>query len=321
MAVTSVRESWEGRAGKDVWTRQRTYTRTFEVVTDDPADDVTVAGSAVGPDGKRIPRLGDAYPGDSAAVVVSVHPSNLTDSPFHWLVTVEYDTQPPVPEAQQPSTSPPPPPPQAEQGEQQGVDRKENPLGRPPVWKFSFQQTTEPVQRSYFGALEPLRNSADLPFDPPATIEVSRPVVTCTWNVALVNLDRLDDLQDAVNDRPFWGKAARTWRCIGIDAQSNFENDCWFWTVTVTLAYRRETWDLKLLDAGYSEKVFVDPNNAGSPVWVWQKMKDPWGNEPTEPVPLDGNGRKLAIGSQPVFLEFRVYPERDFNTLWPTLTG
>jgi hypothetical protein len=323
MAVTSVKKSWEGRTGKDDWTRHRTYTQTYEVTTDDPADDVTVAGAAIDPSsGERIPRLGDLYPSDDAAVVVSIVPSQSSESPFCWVVSVEYDTQPKVPEAQQPTlTSPPPPPPSSEDNGKQGVDRPENPLGKPPVWKFGFEKTTEVAQRSLFGARLPFTNSAGLPFDPPPTVEVGRPTVTVTWNVAAVNFDRLDDWKDSVNSTTWWGKAPRTWRVINVEATSNFENKFYFWTITGTLAYKPETWDLQILDCGYAEKLFVDPNNAGSPIWVWQKIKDPWGQEATEPVPLDGNGRKLAANGTPVFLTFRYYPERDFNTAWPTILG
>lgn len=311
--VGTAKEQWPGRVGKDDWNKHRTYTRVFEVWTDDPNDDVTVVGNATG-----IPLLGDSHPNDDAAVVVSVSPSQSEETPLRWTVAIEYDTQPPVRDALQPSaTSPPPPPPPGAPGPQSPADRAENPLDRAPIWKVSFQQTEQVVTRTFANG-EDIVNSAGLPFDPPLTIEVSRPLISCTWNVATLNLDKLELLQDAVNAEPYFGRPARTLRCVGIEAGSGFENGVGFWTVTVTLAYNRDTWDVRVLDAGYAVKRTEDWEGTGTPTVRWVKIKDPYGNEATEPVPLDGAGQALAPDENPVYLTFAIYPERDFPALIPS---
>lgn len=311
--VGTAKEQWPGRTGKDDWNKHRTYTRVFEVWTDDPNDDVTVAGNATG-----IPLLGDSHPSDAAAVVVSVVPTQDSETPYRWDVSIEYDTQPPVRDSLQPTTtSPPPPPPPGAPGPQTPADRAENPLDRAPIWKVSFQQTTEVVTRTFANG-EDILNSAGLPFDPPITIEVSRPLISVTWNVATLNLDKIDLLQDGVNNAEFFGRAARTLRCVGIEAGSGFENGVHFWTVTVTLAYNRDTWDIRVLDAGYAVKKTEDFEGNGSTTERWVKVKDPYGNEATEPVPLDGAGQVLATDEDPVYLTFPVYEERDFAALLPS---
>lgn len=312
MSVVRVKQTWEGRGGHDGWDRRRTYTQTWEVLTDDPTDDVATVGGSL-----LLPRLGDPHPEDSAAVVVSVDPSCSAESPTIWAVQIQFDTQPPVPNALQPSTTSPPPSPPPPSPPTTPADEPENPLNRAPIWRITFETTTEPAVKTLFGAELPILNSAGLPFDPPPMAEVSRPVVSVTWNTATCNLELLEQIDNTVNDAEFLGRPARTLKARIADMSSAFENDQAFWTITVSLAYKRDTWDLKFLDCGYHEK--VTESIIGVPTTFWRKIKDPYGNEPTEPVPLNGFGRKLAPGDTPIYKEYRYYPERDFATLLPAL--
>lgn len=306
MSVASVNELWDGRSGQDTFTKRRTFSRAFEVITTDPADNAAVAGGT-----SLLPRLGDGYPLDPAALVVAVKPQQDSDNPYRWIVTIDYDTQPDIPQSQQASQQPVNG--QSQQQEQQPAQVPENPLSRPPVWKYSYQQTTEAVRVDNGGAA--VVNSAGLPFDPPATIEVSRPVLSVTVNRAAFDHSAFDQLQDAVNSKQWWGLNPRVARCIGLEVASAFENGVAYWTVTYTFALKYDTWDLRILDCGYTEKVVEHHVGDPGPVTRQRKIKDPYGREATEPVPLDGNGAKLAVGDPPVFLTFRVYRERDFNEL------
>jgi hypothetical protein len=323
MSVVAVNELWDGRSGQDTFTKRRTFSRVYEVLCDSPLDNAAVAGGTA-----FLPRLGYPYPNDPAAIVVAVKPQQDGDNPLRWLVTIDYDTQPDIPSSQQASQQP--------NGgqEQQPQQVPENPLNRPPVWKYSYQQTTEvvasanrEVSKRTFNTVNgrvdfdhpidtvvtvggPVVNSAGLPFDPPATIEVSRPIVTVTHNLAAFDHSAFDDLQDAVNSVGWWGLNPRCARCIGLEATSAYENGVSFWQVTYTFAVKRDTWDVRILDCGYSEKY-----DSGGGVFKQRKIKDAWGREATEPVPLDGNGAKLAVGQPPVYMVFRVYRERDFNEL------
>ena len=90
------------------------------------------------------------------------------------------------------------------------------------------------------------------------------------------------------------------------------ENGAAFWQITYTLAVKRDTWDVKVLDAGYAE---LDPGSVGAGVPPhWVKIVDDFGHEPTEPVPLNGSGRRLTPGDDPVYLSFRVYREVSYAT-------
>lgn len=311
--IGTAKEQWPGRTGKDDWNKHRTYTRVFEVWTDDPNDGVTVAGSATG-----VPDLGDSHPEDAAAVVVSVVPTQDEATPLRWTVAVEYDTQPPVRDSLQPETVSPPPPPPPPASPQTPADRKENPLDRAPIWRVGFQQTTVPATYSLFGAEIIVRNSAKLPSDPPPMVERSMPSVSVTYNTASFNFSKLVETQDAVNDAEWQKMPARTVRCIGAEANSGYENGVHFWTVTYTFLVKDATWDLKILDCGYAELIeeAASPGNGMVASMYWRKIKDPFGNEPTEPVPLDGNGLKLLPSGTPVYKTFRFYKERNFTTLF-----
>lgn len=308
MPVISVRESWEGRQGSDSFKRRRTYTRTYEVFTSSPYDGPEIVGSC-----PLLPRLGFPHPNDLAAIVQSIKPSQDSSDPQRWLVSVDYDTECDI---------------DSEKQDPKDVD--ENPLNRPPVFKFSFQQVSEVTADSQdydlttgllTGRNKPIRNSAKLPFDPPLTIEVSRPVVTVTVNRAVWSLDDAIQLQDAVNDKPWQNLNARVARCIGVEAGSKFENKIRYWEVQYSFALKRDTWDIRLLDAGFAELIpsSVEESIGGNPALViperYVKITDAFGREATEPVPLNGSGRKLRPGDPAVFRVFRVYKERDFSTL------
>lgn len=305
MAVTSVYELFEGRSGVDTFTRQRTYTRTFEVLTDDDDDGPAVAGGNV-----LLPRLGDSHPEDSQAVVVAVRPSQDGAEPRRWVVSIDYDTQPELPEALQPSGG----------AEQDVADVPDSPLDRRPVWKFSFQQTTEVATKGYpvsplgVGLVEEaIQTSAGMPFDPPVTIEVSRPVVTVTIQVPDLSPSYLLDVQDATNNAPWKGIPERCAKCVGVEAGSGFENGVFFWTITYTFAIKWDTWDIRVLDAGYHQLVH---NSQANPTDYVAGIVDPNGHN-DGPWPLDGMGHKALPGADPVFLRYVVFRQADFATLFP----
>jgi hypothetical protein len=81
----------------------------------------------------------------------------------------------------------------------------------------------------------------------------------------------------------------------------------------------RRTWDLRLLNCGYSEKVErEDPDDpGGDPVIVHQKITDTQNQPIGEPVPLAADGTKLAADGTPI--EVRGLPAQlhpaDFATL------
>ncbi|HYH67161.1 MAG TPA: hypothetical protein VD866_20865 [Urbifossiella sp.] len=299
--MASAEEVWEGRQATSSWPDKRVYTRVFDVTTDSPFDDAATAAAVVGIS------KGDPHPTDDVAVCVSINPSQKADSPTLWQVSYGYDSHPEIPEVLQPDAtggvSPPEPVTPAE-----AAAAGENPQSKQPVWKVSFQQTQEPAVKDR--NLDPVWNSARLPFDPPIMVEVSRPIVTVTFNKPSFGLDHAEYIQDAVNSETWRGMEPRTCRLIGVEAQSMQENGVAFWSVSYTLAIKRDTWDYRPLDCGFAEWDLGSPG-LGIPA-RWVKIVDDYGKEPTEPVPLNGSGRKLTPGDAPVYLRFRIYREISF---------
>jgi hypothetical protein len=302
MAVVSVQELFDSREGGADKDGRATYSRTWEVITDDPLDGPKTASAAAG-----IPARGAPYETDTEddpfALAQDARVRQSSESPLIWYVTVNYDSRFDWPTGVQPSdavassgsggTVTPPDP-----GEQD-----ESPLNRPPVWRCTFQQTQEVAEYDFSG--DAIVNAAGLPFDPPVMKDVSHPVVTLTRNVPTFTLANARLLQDAVNDAAWCGFPERAVKVSGVEFGPKYENGTAFFEVTYQLAVKYPNWDKKVLNAGYTEKT------GGA----WVKIVDANGRAPTEPVPLAADGTKLTPAGTPNFLTFRIAPERDFGTL------
>lgn len=311
-------ELFEGRTGEDNFTRHRTYSRYFEILTTSDSDDVATAGSYA-----SLPRLGDSYPSDAFAVCVGVVPTQDSLNPRRWLVEIKYDTQPDrgtgaggVADALQPV--------EAGGGSAAPGTLDENPLLRPTKWKITFQQSTEALRTAYardkvtglnVGGSVEVVNSAGLMFDPGITVEVSRPVLTITKNYADFSIAAAADLIDSVNTTTWQGLTSRQARCIGIETESTWENGVFFWPVTYSIALKQDTWDMRILDAGTVEGWKIGHDFLGRPIYEYHAILDTTGNPVNDPVPLDGAGRRRPIGLPEVYLLFSAYKQRDFNSL------
>lgn len=298
MAVTSVEKMWSGRSGADTLLNHRTYRVVYEIIVDDPTTSEVDIVNATG-----VPQVGSALAIDSGAYMVDFELAVSDDSPFIFYFTAKYDSKPELPEAFDPG---------AEGAEPGDIDA--NPLLRPAVWSVSFTKTTEPAVKWYainnLGVMDAnlslIRNSAKLPFDPPATIEVSRPILRATKNIAptAATLSFFMSLQDRVNDRVWRGLAKHVARIDGVTGAGKKENGINFVEVAIDIALKWDTWALQLLDCGYAE--LTTRTVPGPPVAqqkTWTKIRDPFGQEASEPVPLNGAGRKLAPDADPVYLK------------------
>lgn len=303
MAVVSVDKLFTGRGGADNLQKRRVYREVWEVVTNSASDGEQVVANAAG-----VPPLGSSHPVDAQAIVTGVDADQSEDTPFLWLVRVTYDSKPDFPNALDPQTG-------------QTLSPAEipaNPLDRPAVWEFSFVATSEPAVkwRKIINdvpgeAAEAITNSAGMPFDPPVMVEVARPVIRVTKNVASVTGAFLNQLEGAINDRPWRGLNKWCARVSGVRAGNKWENEIPFVELAIEIAIRRETWALEVLDAGMWEKTVVGGANK------YTQIVDPFGAPASEPQPLNGTGQKLAPGLAPNYLRGlpHVYHEEDFATL------
>lgn len=339
----------------DDWTGRRVYTRTFLVVTDNNANDgesVLEASNSLGlpaigdrhPENdaalvtERNPEQDSAYPrrwfvtvvndtqpggpagGDNGAASSqqeSLLPNTANAGTFPSDSGGNLGGAPNGGALGSQSTS-------AASSPQTPGQRPDNPLERPYSVSGSFQQTTEVLREAFktddngnnVKGSKSVLNSAGLMFDPPVTVEVSRPLMRIKKNYAELYLANLCELQDAINYDWFKGFPPRTLRCVGIEYESGYENGTAFWSVTYNFAVNWLGWEIRVLDAGLYERFEIGTDAAtGKPVYEWRAIRDKHGEPITEPVPLDGKGKKKKPDDPETYLVFSAYKQRLFNSL------
>lgn len=257
-----------------------TYTRRFQVQTDDPETEPYTVLSATG-----IPALNEAYPGDSKAKCRSVRPAQDSGSRLVWEVLVEYSSA-----RQSPIRT-----------------RTTRPWARPPKIAWGKHSRIEAVVKDKNG--DPLRNSAHDRFDPPPTKEVFYP------SVRIVRYERTYSMQRAilylnhVNSHSFVFQgitvSAGEALCVGFQGTQVDVDGVECWEVEYEF-YFAPTWEMEVLDQGYYF-------NSGGRRYQYT---DSNGEPMKTPALLDGSGGKLTYpGGTPVFLSFDVYDTKDFRAL------
>lgn len=279
MGIAEVYESYDGgRSGAIDENFQGTYTRNFEVQTDDPLTGIIAVrnapGIAIGTP-YSIGTIGASYyEEDPGAFAKSIRAQQDGKEPTKWQVSIEYGPW---------------------------QSREANPLEEAPKVSYGFAQFQMVVWRDKDGLA--MLNSAGDPIDPPVVRDESRMVINITRNEATYDPDLADTLKDVVNDGVWRGRPARTWKAAAPTGDPANHPACGdYYVVKYQFAYNPDTWDWYQLDQGYREVV------SGARKLI---MLD---NAPaSSPVPLNGSGGKLAVGGTPVFRQFKLYKEIDFS--------
>lgn len=300
MAITSVKEIWNGRTGEVTAKKyQRAYVRTFRILTDSRLDGpVTILAS------RLLPRLGTLYIEPSGRVDFGVslkHKKCKIDQsePLAWEVSCEYDNEPADPEKSQ----------EQESKDENSDKQADDPNDRFTEVSFSFHQFQKAIQKDLDG--KAIANSAGAPFNPPVEIDDSRPVITVKRNEAAFNFGVAGGFKDCVNAGGYMGYGAGQVKLFNISATRKYAENKISWEVSYEFHVRPEGWQLQLLDQGFWELPAAGQEAAN------RDFKD--NNVLQHPMLLDGNGKRLkpAPGQniQGTFLNFRVYPKADFNAL------
>lgn len=298
MAVVSVGETWiEGREGRITDENSRSYRKTFIVVVDSVNDDSITVQQATGiPAMFAVWTSRDGTEIDLGSVVREISSNQDPDNPLRWTVEVLYDS--------------------IHAREEEYTD---NPLDRPADWEMSFVQFQRVADKGYrVTAVDPdtgeetveadetaITNSSGEVYDPPAEKDDSRPVLIVTKNQATFDPALAVEYQDAVNDDYFFGAAPGLAKMQSIRAVHAFENNVDFYRVTYEVHFRREGWNLKLLDQGFHELV------AGELVAI----VDDNGVVANNPRLLNGAGLKNPNGDPPQFRTYRIYERKKFKEL------
>lgn len=291
MAVKKVIEIHEQRNGTVTLQGdglvKKSYTRVFLVETDLATDDAAIVLASA-----DLPKETDVYPSDDDTVCKSRDAQPMAQQPMAWTVVVHYDNDP-------------------------WINACSNPLYCPPKYSYSWQKTKEILEKDLDD--KPVVNSANCPL----ILERDRsiPLIQIEW--ASINLDEtdLEKYQDSLNSEAWHGHAIGCVKVEGLTAkQAQDAKFGQYYQKTLTLAINDQGWQKKLLDAGKYELLNGEilsekPDLAGGvpPVVELQPPRleaiRVRGQPVSEPYPLNGSGRILQIGANPVYLSFKTYKQ------------
>jgi hypothetical protein len=273
MAVIGSQERFDNR-GEVSMTGGRKLDRTFEVLSDnyaDTADDVIDGIGAY---------IGAAHPSFPICLVEKISAEKLDDSPFWWLVKVEY-AEPKMPDGTPPNTE------------------AQEPQDQDPQFKVSFSTDS----------ITPLKdlddhdfvNSAGEPFESPPVISFGVASISIMKKKLSISIAGEASKVNSINSDTFLGLDQYTCRVAGIEAVLKSERAFVFWEVTYTIAYNPIPFHpFKILDQGRNVK------KDGKLV----PATDDFGKEYPSPVLLNTSGEKTDT---PEYKDFKVYEFMTFS--------
>lgn len=287
MAVTSSSERFQERStqydGK-TWTA----TRSWLVETDSWSDAEDTVSTASG-----LPAYGEAHPNPIAAAMwaKSINYKQVGgDTPMAWLVTVSYTS-----ERELDSTNP---------------DNDE----------VLVAFNSEIYQEAVFEDKDSkaIMNSANDPFDPPATIDNNQLIATITSSHQAIPTWILN-YQNAVNSAGFTisglqvGTGLAKVTRVSVSARQ-LRGSTYYNTLSTEIHIKKSGWRLRPLDQGLQQKELDangQPTGRNIPIYLADK------EVATSPHPLDGNGIAFydVTPATAVYGNFKVYDELDFTAL------
>lgn len=187
-----------------------------------------------------------------------------------------------------------------------------NPLLNQPMASWSSQKFEEiayiDTQTGY-----PILNSAGEYFDPPATKDATRLMLSIVKYQSTYNYPLSQVVQDTCNLNPWAGYGAKQVKCTSVQADPPIWNPLvgrvWRATYQFELMASGQTWQLNILDAGMRQLV------GGT---QWEAIKDENMQPISEPALLNGSGSPLSPGTPstltPVFLQYDGLNVIDFSS-------
>lgn len=295
MAVVSVGEMIGAREKSTRDNGDREYRRKFRVICDSQQDDGHVVASNI-----NIPQRWTPYTTpthfDQKALCRSVTARQTSDARI-WEVECTYST------AQT----------------QEEEDEQDDPLQEPPDISVSFETMQVPIigttSSSVVSTTAPgvkfigrIGNTLGVIYDPPPMDDESRPIVTIARNEPSFNMLRAIDYQDAVNSDAFFGAEPRQIKMRSITGEFQVSKGTAYWRITYVLAFKRETWDKRLLNQGpfYSK---VANSTASSDYVAFEEGGRPyWGA-------LKEDGTKVTADTDAYYRQYRCKKELPFAAL------
>jgi|694.fasta_scaffold02400_22 hypothetical protein len=287
--IVDCREMFRGRSRNADLTGVPTYQRIFLVRTNVQNPNLRNVAAAPGIAWR------EQHPDDVNAYLVESTTQQDGESPFHYKVTYNYKY----------------------------LDETETiPWLRPATFSFNGSLASAPAFWHYptdsNSATQIIVNSAGDPLSGLDRDEAEFSVSIQFNQRPPFNYAKAQLYVGAINSDTWSGGVARTWKCQSITSTRKSEVvpaanpdsppvRVYYWETSTTLAYRRDTWDLKTWDVGFNEIV------SGKRVKIYA------GSEPvSEPAALQSGSAK-APGQPPNMLQFRIYPTMTFVGTFPPL--
>jgi len=285
MSITDNNEIWRGESLSDEADGSRTYSRKFEIFSDDPNESWSVIRAAL-PTG--------AHPDDASAYVSSRSVSRSDESRLKWEATVNYEWKP--------------------------TDPGDDPTLRPAKIRWTSSLIQKAIVRDING--NACVNSAGDYFDPPLEAELPRWTATIQFNAASIPVGILQ-YAGAVNNSAITidgvSIAEERARVLSLDiGEEDEENDVAFRSVTIAVECRDASdsgFDLEPLDQGFRATV------SGRLTAIVIDDDDGGRAKATSPVLLDGSGAQLTSPSPgtAVFMFYEITRKLDL-TVFPGIT-
>jgi hypothetical protein len=279
MGIISVGEKLS-RSGEQNGKGEVTYSRLFQVITDDPWTGAKAVREAVPI------AIGEPYvtstESDSASVCIGKNASCNSEDGKRWDVTVSY-------------------------GDNSKVE-EQNPLAEPADISWSFAQFTRPVDIDCDSVA--ILNAASDPYSEPIETDDSRPVLKVTRNEAGFDPALANAYRDATNSDSFMGFSPGCCKVSNISATrtkfANPELGDFYYVTSYEIHFNPDGFDRKILNAGLRELVEVDGEIVKKPILIA-------GQPVSEPHLLDENGKALEQGGEPVFRTHRLNNRLPFS--------
>lgn len=294
MSVSSAKEHWPNRGASFGVPRESAVRRHWVVKTNNKWDDAGVIKQHF------IDSLGIALyvphpnPNLQNFLFRTLDCDPRTETPTVWDVVGNYSSEPIDEEEQEQNDNP-------------------NPTLRPTVIEWDSELSQEFTGRDKNG--KAMLNSAGDAFESIEKDDVRWRIIVqkCFANVPgwVVNfVNKVNSSAITVDGQTLDARTCKLQR-LSIPRRQ-VENGISFVEVTAEIAYRSDTWDVYRLDEGFNA---LDRVGARYKILIQDENGEM--REPTEPVPLDGEGSVLITANEDtaVFRHFKIYNEADFNDL------
>ena len=289
-----VTENWEGISAEYSATDNMRGVRFvqpgfYHVVVDENV--TTIEASILALNDYRIPKVYDLHPYTPWAYVKTVRADALGTKTF--LITVNYEAI-------------------------------EDPLAEIPETQWSFSSTTEPIDLDVEG--EPITNSAGEPPNPPLTEDFEDLVLRRSMNWESFDPIVAATYMGKINSDVFLGFPPGVCKIKEFSGEQRKTGPFWYWAVNIEVHIRWDGWRKRFEDKGMRELIGTkEVVIAGRTITVpdYQTITETMVNEGdedvaipiTEPVSLDGEGKRLGVGQNPVYLEYITKASLPFNIL------